>query len=187
MEVAVLHPHDSLANNPPIHYRTMLPHFPNMKLSNPNPNPKLHRSSRNRKKRADPAPQVGPDPAQHAKSLKHQPPHLIMGQVKILKRGELLTQKTPDSQLPTETAVKEVTSETETVEITPTLPSTEKVEMTPILSSTEKVDGLYAGYSLLVMSPPPNSVPLPAFITNKIAAANCATSELRNILRLDFH
>ncbi|KAK7352668.1 hypothetical protein VNO80_18095 [Phaseolus coccineus] len=180
MEVAVLHPHDSLANIPPNHYQTLVPRFPNMKLSSPNPKlPKLHRSSRNRKKRADPAPKVGPDPTQHTKSVTHQPQHPIMGQVKILKRGQVLAQKTPDLQLRTETVEASPTlPSAETVEASPTLPSAETVEITPTLPSTGKVDGLYAGYSLLVMSPPPNSVPLPAFITKKIAAANCATSEL---------
>lgn len=172
MDVAVLHPQDFLANKPPNHYQTIPPNFPNMKLSNPNP--KFQRSSRGRKKRADPLPQDARGPAQHAKPQKHQPQQLIMGQVKILKRGEPLAQKTPDLQPPTESVQNEVTMETKTVEISSTSPSTEKVE------------GLYAGYSLLVTSPPPNSVPLPIFITKKFAAKNCATSDLRKILRLDF-
>jgi len=171
MDVAVLHPQDPLAKSSPNHYQTMAPHFP----KHSNPNPKSHRSSRSRKKRADPTPQNGSGPAQQTKPLKPQPqPQLIMGQVKILKRGEVLAQTTPDLQPRTETVEKEVITETETVEIRSTLPSTGKVE------------GLYAGYSLLVMSPPANSVPVPAFIKKKMAAVNCATNDLRKMLRLDF-
>ncbi|XP_020214006.1 uncharacterized protein LOC109798171 [Cajanus cajan] len=82
---------------------------------------------------------------------------LGMGQVKILKRGEQLTKTTPDPQPQMKAA-----------------------------GSTEKVEGLYAGYSLLVVSPSPSSVPLPAFITKKIAAVSDATTDLRKMLRLDF-
>ncbi|QCE16286.1 uncharacterized protein LOC114164323 [Vigna unguiculata] len=172
MDVAVLHPQDFLANKPPNHYQAIAPNFSNMKL--PNPNPKFQRSSRSRKKRADPVPRDARGPAQPARPQKHQPQKLVMGQVKILKRGELLSQTTPDLQPPTETVEKEVTTETKIMEKSLTSPSTEKVE------------GLYAGYSLMVTSPPPNSVPLPIFITKKFAATNCATSDLRKILRLDF-
>lgn len=84
-----------------------------------------------------------------------------MGQVKILKRGEQLTKTTPDRE-----------------------PESVVVEKESPL--TEIVGGLYAGSSLFDVSPPPSSVPLPIFITKKIAAVSDATSDLRKMLRLDF-
>ncbi|TKY74773.1 hypothetical protein E2542_SST03536 [Spatholobus suberectus] len=162
MGVAVLHPQDSVRNKPPNHYQTIISHFPNIKFSNPNP--KSHRSSRNRKKRGDSSPQdvYVSDPARPASSNPQvNNKQLVRGQVKILKRGEQLAETTPDRQ-----------------------PQTESVG--PTLTLTEKVEGLYAGYSMLVMSPPPSSVPLPVFITKKFAAVSDATSDLRKMLRLDF-
>ena len=167
---SVLHPHDFLRKNPSNQYQTIIPHSPNM-----NPN-KSHRTSRNRKKRPDPSPQGVVSPARLTLSpkpqVKNKPQQqLVMGQVKILKRGQLLTQTTPDPPPQTEIVDQKLTPQTETVE---------KKDLTSI------VDGLYAGYSMLVMSPPPSSVPLPAFITKKIAVVSDATSDLRKMLRLDF-
>lgn len=162
MGVAVLQPHDTLRNKPSNHYQTITSP---MKI--PNPNSKPHRTPRNRKKRFDPSPQDVPVSvsglARPNKPYVNNKP-LLTGQVKILKRGQQLTETTPDLQ--------------------PPRPQTETVSSP--LPSTEKVEGLYAGYSMLVMSPPPSSVPLPAFITKKIAAVSDATSDLRKMLRLDF-
>ena len=85
-----------------------------------------------------------------------------MGQVKILKRGEQLTETTPDPK-------------TETADVA-AFRSTEPL--------TGIVGGLYAGSC--VASPPPSSVPLPVFVTKKIAAVSEATNELRKMLRLEF-
>ncbi|CAJ1973669.1 unnamed protein product [Sphenostylis stenocarpa] len=180
MGVAVLHPHDSLTCKPPNRYRTIAPHFSDKKLSNPNPSPKSHRSTRSRKKRTDPTSPEVPGPAQPTIPQKH----LLMGQVKILKRGELLTETTQHPQLQTE-AAKELSTQTGAVEREVTT-ATETKKINPTSSLAEKVEGFYAGYSILVMSPPPSSVPLPAFITKKIAAVNGATRDLRKMMRPDF-
>ncbi|KAG5018593.1 hypothetical protein AAZX31_06G061800 [Glycine max] len=159
MGVAVLYPQDSLPHKPSTHYQTIIPHFPSM-------NPKSHRTSRNRKKRPVPGP-ARPTTSSKSQVNNKPPQQLVMGQVKILKRGELLSQTTPDPQPQTESVEK-------------------KTETVVKKGLTSTVEGLYAGYSMLVMSPPPSSVPLPAFITKKFAALSEATSDLREMLRLDF-
>ncbi|KAJ1376570.1 hypothetical protein SESBI_49798 [Sesbania bispinosa] len=129
-----------------------------MKL--PNPNPKPPRSTRthsNHHKQIHKTSQSNPPASTSNQKSQSQVNKLVMGQVKILKRGEHLTETTPDRE-PVKTVEKN----------------------SPLAS------GLYAGSSMYAVSPPPSSVPLPIFITKKVAAVSEATSDLRKMLRLDF-
>ncbi|KAL1290934.1 hypothetical protein HN51_059483 [Arachis hypogaea] len=84
----------------------------------------------------------------------------IMVRFTILKRGEPLPQTTQ-------------------------LPKTEKTTSDAVaVRPKELIGGTYAGSC--VASPPPSSVPLPIFVTKKIAAVSEATNELRKMLRLEF-
>ncbi|KAK7283112.1 hypothetical protein RIF29_12406 [Crotalaria pallida] len=126
MGVAVLHPQDCLKKSQP----------PNMKLAKPKP-----KHARSHPKRAH---STRPEPATHTKP---QANNLVMGHVKLLKRGEQLTQTTSSQQ-----------------------PNTVNKQFRQSQPVTEKTGSLYAGASMVVASPPPSSVPLPIFVTKKFAA-----------------
>ncbi|XP_057959924.1 uncharacterized protein LOC131152211 [Malania oleifera] len=162
MDVAVLHPRDCLTR--PLTHPIR---------SRPNPNP--NRSDRGKR-----------SPAGLLRHRHHQrrQPHrtmvaklpgrdLVMGQVKILKRGE-------DANESTISALSLPKSEEKKAKI-------EALEdLSPILCDSDSIlhsinPDLYAG-SAFFTSPPPSSLPLPAFV---VARKNAATSDLRRILRLD--
>ncbi|KAJ1413144.1 hypothetical protein SESBI_19907 [Sesbania bispinosa] len=153
--VAVLHPQDCLKNKP------LTSHPPKMKLPNPNPKPprttRTHSNHQKQIHKSDKTSQSNRPASTSNQKPRSQVNKLVMGQVKILKRGEHLTKTTPDRE-PEKT-----------------------VEKNSLL-----VGGLYAGSSMYTVSPPPSSVPLPIFITKKVAAVSEATSDLRKMLRLDF-
>ncbi|KAE8658236.1 hypothetical protein F3Y22_tig00116973pilonHSYRG00020 [Hibiscus syriacus] len=175
MGVAVLKPEDCLKlPNPMKHHKN---HFPN-----PNRRNRAHSNRRNRSPTISPTPPSA-DPKVRAKNL-------VMGQVKILKRGEEL--KKPSTR-------KSVRFEKENVDVD--LGSTNLLGPDPWSIPTQtrltesnnrnnnKVNPVtfYAG-SAFITSPPPSSVPKPAFFTKKIEVSvknSDATSDLRRMLRLD--
>ncbi|KAI4337274.1 hypothetical protein L6164_015710 [Bauhinia variegata] len=173
MGVAVLNPRDVLKNPSPQQALIFPP--PKMKVLNPSANsiPKPNRNNRNRAKQSPLQLRNDLHRTRPASTIKPQVNKPVMGHVKILKRGEQLL-NTPDRAPETVKVVLEKPDMVTTVRLAP------KPEQNP----TEKVAGLYAGSSVFVASPPPSSVPLPAFL--KTSAISDATSDLRRILRLDF-
>ena len=175
MGVALLNPQDCLKNPSAPQPIT----FPSQKIkvlkkapiSSSKPNRSIH-SHQNHPKRNFLRPQN--DPKSTRPAGKPQPSKLVMGEVKILKRGEQLTNAAAD---PSSGAAKK------SGRGIPVLGSTERSAPKSQLASPETISGLYAGSSMYVASPPPSSVPLPAFFTKKTVSD--ATSDLRRILRLD--
>lgn len=97
--------------------------------------------------------------------------NLVMGQVKILKRGE----KLPEIVAKTEERFDLGLGSTDRLG-----PDPETLQK--VIRVSDLKDGMYAG-SAFVSSPPPSSVPVPWFLGKKNGAA--ATSDLRRLLRLD--
>ncbi|XP_022730942.1 uncharacterized protein LOC111285654 [Durio zibethinus] len=178
MGVAVLKPEDCLRfPNPMKHPKNPFPNtYPN----------RTNRTQPNRKKRS---PNTSP-PSRPTAGRKVPAQSLVMGQVRILKRGEDLKKTTPE---------KHVRFEKENVDAD--LASANRLGPDPRSvrtqirltesnnNSNKKVfpSSFYAG-SAFITSPPPSSVPMPAFFTKKIGVAvkkDDATSDLRRILRLD--
>ncbi|EEF46907.1 uncharacterized protein LOC8274216 [Ricinus communis] len=185
MGVAVLSPQDCL-QNPLSSRRDLISLPPRMKPPprNPNgPDPKANRSNRpqpNRRKRSP-----NTSPPSRAAVLPKVVAAPVIGQVKILKRGEQLPKTTPEKVLsqPIKIEMKNKYGD---------LGSTQRLGPDPELVPTgsrarltepdnSKVHGFYAG-SAFITSPPPSSLPLPAFFMKKSASAVDATSDLRRIL-----
>ncbi|GMJ07752.1 hypothetical protein like AT4G32020 [Hibiscus trionum] len=176
MVVAVLKPEDCLKlPNPMKHHKNVFP--------NPNRSNRAHPNRRNRSQTTSPTPSDGP---------KILAKNLVMGQVKILKRGEDLKKPSPP---------KSVRFEKENVDVD--LGSTNRLGPDPgsipaqirltesnnsnIIKNKVKAVSFYAG-SAFITSPPPSSVPMPAFFSKKAGLSvknNDATTDLRKILRLD--
>ncbi|KAL4319641.1 hypothetical protein GQ457_18G003040 [Hibiscus cannabinus] len=173
MGVAVLNPADCLKlPNPSRHPRNL--------RHNPNPNP--NRMQSNRRKRS---PNTSPPSRPTVGHLKAPSKNLVMGQVKILKRGEDLKESKPDNPrklengIGNESADPDLRSTNSTAQVQPNESKTGSDKALP--------PSFYAG-SAYITSPPPSSVPVPAFCTKKIVAAledDIATSALRKILRLE--
>jgi len=104
-------------------------------------------------------------PAQKASPLKN----LVVGQVKILNRGEELTVKSADKE----------SREEPNLDLGLTVRRGPDPTAVPVL--------FYAGASAFVASPPPSSLPLPAFFTKKcvLPKTDDVASDLRRILRID--
>lgn len=132
-------------------------------------------------------------------SLSSSPPaknrHLVMGQVKILKRGEALTvsmkdgleKKTVDAvslKCPEKSEVRYCEPENDDLALSTTDRLGPEPDMVP---KQIKIADFYAG-SAFISSPPPSSLPLPAFFKKKSVLAESyddASSGLRRLLRLD--
>ncbi|XP_076917689.1 uncharacterized protein LOC143577850 [Bidens hawaiensis] len=186
--VAVLHPQDCLTNNPfltPVKYRR-------------NPKPKSNPTTRSdgRKRR----------PNKPTSAMVSDPPAktpLVMGQVKILKRGEPLDESLMGSNNTNAKAVdRKVTPAKKRSEKDKRNPKVEKMKIDDFaLSSTNPLgpdpdmvpkqmnknlaDFFFAG-SAFVDSPPPSSLPLPGFFTKSYAVKEDRSSDLRRILGLSF-
>ncbi|XP_057969596.1 uncharacterized protein LOC131158758 [Malania oleifera] len=111
-----------------------------------------------------------------------------MGQVKILKRGEKLSSvgvaggEPVDRRCPPTAGVEEkdlVLSSTERLG-----PEPDTVQKQIRVSEFNLVEGIFSG-SAAVSSPPPSSLPFPAFFAKKEKKNDIATSDLRRLLRLD--
>lgn len=115
---------------------------------------------------------------------------LVMGQVKILRRGEPLNPVTNDQRV-VGVAARDDRRPTRSVEYAdPDLvlgstdrlgPDPETVQKQIRVAEFKVMDAIYAGSGAYYASPPPSSVPLPAFL----AKNGAATSDLRRLLRLD--
>ncbi|KAI9117994.1 hypothetical protein K1719_010326 [Acacia pycnantha] len=170
MGVAVLNPRDCLNNSSfPQSLPSSLPKIKAL-TSPPTTNPKPNRSGRgrpnNRSKRSPLRPHDDSRPTRSASASAVEPQinQPVMGQVKILKRGELLTAAQSQSPAP-------VVKQADRV----------KTDLGP--NPVEGLAGFYAGSSMFVASPPPSSVPLPAFFTKK--SISDPTNDLRRILELE--
>lgn len=160
------------------------------RYSNPTPNPNSYTAQNRRRKRspvAFPANQNDRDRSRRCdRPMVGNVPasNLVMGQVKILKRGEKLSQENnrpspaPSAEVPEARATSE-----ECLDLV--LGSTDRLGPNPETVQKQvrvwdSKDGVYAG-SAFVASPPPSSVPIPVFLGKNGAA----TGDLRRLLRLD--
>ncbi|XP_019414218.1 PREDICTED: uncharacterized protein LOC109326036 isoform X2 [Lupinus angustifolius] len=116
--------------------------------------------------------------------------NLVMGQVKILKRGEKLPEIAKSDEC-FDSSLGSVAEIGESFDLG--LGSTDRLGPDPATVKNQiKVqkqirvldlkDGVYAGSNFDVASPPPSSVPVPIFLGKKNGAS---TSGLRRLLRLD--
>ncbi|KAL5850218.1 hypothetical protein ACOSQ4_008231 [Xanthoceras sorbifolium] len=196
MTVAVLNPQDCLIKD----YR-----FSKQPLISPMKDSRSYRSNRtqqpppppNRTKRSPPRSHKNPPTSRSSAPTKAPAKNnLVMGQVKILKRGEELTLTAAAKPIKVEPEKKKGGAAVQKCsEPDPDLGSTERLgpepESVPIqirlADSKNGAPNFYAG-SAFVTSPPPSSLPLPAFFTKKAVVAvknDDATSDLRRILKLD--
>lgn len=120
--------------------------------------------------------------------------NLVMGQVKILKRGELLSPANNNSNSSNNRGLgvvgeyrKPRAKSQEELDLDLVLGSTDRlgpdpetVQMQIKVSELKVADGIYAG-SAFVDSPPPSSLPVPGFLHPN----GTATSNLRRLLRLN--
>lgn len=155
------------------------------KNSSPNPNCKSYvnnNNHHNRRRKRSPVTTGQSNQHDRKQSVDRTvaPTKLVMGQVKILKRGEKLS---PEIVIPVveDQKVKAVKA------MDLILGSTDRFGPDPItmqkqirVSDSVSEDVIYAG-SGFVSSPPPSSVPVPGFLGKN----GVATSDLRRLLRLD--
>ncbi|XP_043720753.1 uncharacterized protein LOC122668227 [Telopea speciosissima] len=109
-----------------------------------------------------------------------------MGQVTILKRGEILK---PSEEDRVPEVVEEEVKFYEVLDLCSTDRLGPEPEMVPKqigFADIKSIDCSFAGSSFL-SSPPPSSLPLPGFFTKKVLRRNndVATMDLRRILQLD--
>ncbi|KAH8482816.1 hypothetical protein Peur_067756 [Populus x canadensis] len=179
MGVLVVNPQDCLKN--PLQSQPQRMRFTrNPNLNNPRPN----RAPPNRRKRS---PNSSPPP--RAAVPKNNNSNLVMGQVKILKRGkeDLIEpgkkDETPRGSHNTEAVKSEDLGFFSTNRLGPeAVMAPTQVRLT---ESTDIVNGFYAG-SAFITSPPPSSLPLPGFFTKKTnnPVAVDASSEIMKLLGL---
>ncbi|XP_009338438.2 uncharacterized protein LOC103930788 [Pyrus x bretschneideri] len=114
--------------------------------------------------------------------------NLVIGQVKILRRGEDLNPEknnrglgvvAHDDRKPK--AKKENDPDLVLGSTDRLGPDPETVQKQIKAAEFKVMDGIYAGSSAFYASPPPSSVPLPSFLGRN----GTATSDLRRLLRLD--
>ncbi|KAK0571807.1 hypothetical protein LWI29_021881 [Acer saccharum] len=214
MTVAVLNPQDCLSKNSRFSKQPLISPMKDPRNSHPNFN-NNNRSNRfqqlpNRTKRSPPRSHRNSPPSRPAAPKAPAKTNLVMGQVKILKRGEDLSLTTAAQkpvlaeQKPVSAVHKPVSAEPEKKKKVgavvqkreyPDLGSTDRLGPEPgsvpiqirLSESKNRALNFYAG-SAFVTSPPPSSLPLPAFFTKKSVVTlktDDATSDLRRILKLD--
>ncbi|CAF2147505.1 unnamed protein product [Brassica napus] len=189
MGVAVLNPQDCL-KQPFSHMKYPRNHTacPNRHQKKPVPNRTRRSPPRNQTTRSPP--KAPPPPPQRAAVSSYVPKgtvekspnkNVVVGQVRILKRGEEIPKKT----------LELVVEKTNLVVEKPDLVSTQRIGPDPCLipsqirlsdrkSKKTTVVPFYAG-PVTMTSPPPSDVPLPAFFTTK----KDATNHIIKLLRLD--
>lgn len=156
--IAVLHPQDCIKDHLPRRRPLISP-----PMNNPHANPNPTRS--NRRKRS---PEKKNNNSKPRNATAHDFPvkTLVMGQVKILKRGEETTapSKNPASE-------KKVGG----------------LGGSGMKAKQTRIGDFYAGSAVMITSPPPSSLPLPGFFTKKnvLRIDNDASADLRRLLRLD--
>ncbi|CAJ2634564.1 unnamed protein product [Trifolium pratense] len=151
---------------------------------NSNPNCKSYvnnnNHNQNRRRKRSPVANVNHNDRKQSVDRTVAPVNLVMGQVKILKRGEKLS--------PEKFNVVEENRKVKDLDRPDLLlGSTDRFGPDPVtmqkqirVSDSVLKDGIYAG-SAFVASPPPSSVPVPGFLGKN----GVATSDLRRLLRLD--
>ncbi|CAK7353852.1 unnamed protein product [Dovyalis caffra] len=167
MGVLVVNPQDCLKN--PLQQQPTRMRFPR----NPNPsNPRPNKAQPNRRKRntnSSPPPRAAA-PKNNNNNNNNRSSNLVMGQVKILKRGEEdLLKPTKKVETPKGIPIPKAVKSGDLG-----LGSTSRLGPDPVLvpthvrltESKDFVNGFYAG-SAFFTSPPPSSLPLPGFFTKK--------------------
>lgn len=113
-----------------------------------------------------------------------------MGQVRILKRGEEIAVAATTLEPKVETGAKRTEEGAGSVSPAHDLAQarTQKAELARFSAGSDRLlAGFYAG-SAFITSPPPSSVPMPAFFTKKTGGLEGfadPTGDLRRLLRLD--
>jgi hypothetical protein len=180
MGVAVLSPHDCLKDTSFSRQPLISP--PKSKPSSRNPS-RTARPQPNRRKRSPSRSTNQSPPAPLPQQKK-----LIAGQIRILKRGEDIVSSSPVPAPESDVRKAESKPDPDMVKTGLLGPAPELVAgRTKPTHPDNKVALFYAG-SAFFTSPPPSSVPLPAFFTRKsadVATVDDATSGLRRLLRLD--
>ncbi|KAJ6329958.1 hypothetical protein OIU76_008727 [Salix suchowensis] len=173
MGVLVAHPQDCLRN--PLQSQPQHMRFPR------NPNPNNHRQNRAQPNRRKRSPNSSPPPRAAVPKNNNV---LVIGQVKILRRGEEDSVKPSKVEAPRGTPIPKVVRNGNQV-----LGSTASLGPDPLMVPSRilltESNGFYAG-SAFFTSPPPSSLPLPGFFrkkTNDPVVAD-AGSELRKLLGL---
>ena len=110
--------------------------------------------------------------------------NLVMGQVKILKRGEKLNPEDDRKRMGVSVENRKIRAKSEE-DLDLVLGSRDRFGPQQMMAQkqitiSEFKDGIYAG-SAIFKSPPPSSVPVPAFLGTNGAATNY----LRRLLQLD--
>ncbi|KAH7524581.1 hypothetical protein FEM48_Zijuj06G0134700 [Ziziphus jujuba var. spinosa] len=178
MVMAVLNPQDCLQNPLPSQTTT----FPPKKsIRNSNGSSRIQTQQRNKSKRSTSRPKNSSPPKveKPAAPTAAAAADLVMGQVKILKRGEEFTVATAINRPP---SPKKVVNKDEK-------------RGAPVKGSGKKPDSgnwdskFYAGSFVSIASPPPSSLPIPGFFAKKKSGVGLsneeATNDLLKILRLD--
>ncbi|XP_010526231.1 PREDICTED: uncharacterized SDCCAG3 family protein-like [Tarenaya hassleriana] len=197
MGVAVLHSHDVLKG--PFSRNPLFPHGKYPRNPKACPNKQTKPQPNNRRRRSPPRPLAGsPPPAAHPlpphvvngvvpKGLKkkihnnnnnnNNSNHLVVGQIRILKRGEVVAKTVTDlavedSDLGTTRRIG---------------PDPENVPTQIRLSDAKSIPASFYAGSVTLTSPPPSDVPLPAFTKKSVSMfkAGDATNDLIRILRLE--
>lgn len=162
-EIAVLQPQDLLKNR-----------YPRQNLN--------YSAMKSRRKSSSDGSKLTSNRRRNSPTVTSPPskPNLVMGQVKILKRGEALTEinnnKEANYQTPPFVQNLKVEELDDFV-----LSSTDRLGPEPeVLRKKVSLADFYAG-SGVIDSPAPSSLPVPSFFVKKVDP----TSEIRRMLRLD--
>ncbi|CAL5198741.1 unnamed protein product [Lathyrus oleraceus] len=190
MGTAILRSHDCLQRRFLPNDALSVPSSPirSRKNCSPNPNCKSYVNQNRRRKRSP----VSTSPAAKQNDRRKSgdrtvaPVNLVMGQVKILKRGEKLSPEiSDDAGLVMKAMDLDLDLDLDQPDLV--LGSTDRFGPDPVamqkqirVSDSNLKDGIYAG-SAFFSSPPPSSVPVPLFLRKN----GVATSDLRRLLRLD--
>lgn len=183
---------------------------PRRKAANPNYNNTIAFRSRRRKRSPTGVENTGPDRSREVNQDRKSPSpvsdglssksNLVMGQVKILKRGEALpdlnnnikpdpapaSAPAPTNTTTTATTFKKLGSGGHRNEDELILCSTGRLGPDPETVQMQiRASDFYAGSGPIVSSPPPSSLPLPAFFCKEKRKIDAATNDLLRLLRLD--
>ncbi|GAU11985.1 hypothetical protein TSUD_196090 [Trifolium subterraneum] len=189
MGTAILRSHDCLQGRFLPNDALSIPSSQIRSRKNSNPNCKSHvnnnnNQNQNRRRKRSPVANVNHNDRRQIVDRTAAPVNLVMGQVKILKRGEKLS---PEKFNLVEEDRKVKDKDMDLTRPDLLLGSTDRFGPDPItmqkqirVSESVLKDAIYAG-SAFVASPPPSSVPVPGFLGKN----GVATSDLRRLLRLD--
>lgn len=183
MGVAVLHPQSHLVADPlfPIKRGLLRPPAKAPAKAKPNAN-RAHQNRRRKSSAKSPATPAPPAPP--AKSL-------VVGHVRILKRGEVVASPATAPESKVETGAERTEEVAASVSPAPETAQSRAQKAEPAARVSAGPDRVLAGFyagSAFITSPPPSSVPMPAFFNKKtdgLVGFVDPTSDLRRLLRLD--